>query len=134
MDTKSSRLDDNKARYESSQLQPARLDKYTILELARIPSVARVVEVEDWLGSVYGKAAAPAKATSEGYARMQELNGFDKAQEKSSIRDCFPSEGRVLASRPPTTTAHSARCEVNSGMGMVEWPMYRWRKWATKSV
>lgn len=129
MDTKTSRLDDKKARYKSSQLQAARLDKYTILKLARIHSVARVVEVEDWLGRVYGKAAAPAKATSEGYAPMQELNGFDKAQEKSSIRDCSPSEGRVQASRPPTKLAHSARCEVNGGM-----VMYRWRKWATKSV
>ena len=117
MDTKTSKLDDKKARYASSQPQPARLDKYTILELARIPSVARVVVVENWLERVYNKAAAPAKARCEGYARMQELNGSDKAQEKSSIRGCSPSEGQVLASRTPTTTEHSARCEVDSGMG-----------------
>ena len=132
MDTKTSRLNDTKARYALSQPQPARLNKYTILELARLPSVARVVVVEDWLERVYGKAAAPAKAIWEGYARLQELDGSDKVQEKSSIRDCSPSEGRVLASRPPTRTEHSAGCDVDSGM--VEWPMYRWRKWATKSV
>ena len=117
MDTKTSKLDDKKTRYASSQPQPARLDKYTILELARIPSVARVVVVEDWVERVYGRAAAPAKARCDGYARMQEPNGSDKAQEKSSIRDCSPSKGRVLASRRPSTTEHSARCEVDSGMG-----------------
>ena len=135
MNTEASRQEDPEAGYPLSQSQPARLDKYNILELARIPSIAKEMVIEDWLESVYGKAAAPvvpAKAPTEGCTSTQEFEGSDTPHEKSSMRDCSPGEGRALASRPPTTTEMSAPCDVDTEM--VERKSYKWRKWATESV
>lgn len=115
-----------------SQVQPARLNQYTMLELARLPSIARDVVVEDWLEGVYGKAIGPAKAVSEGPAGSHEVRDSDRPPKKRSIRDSPPSEGQVLASRPPTSTERSSLCDVDTEM--VERKIYKWRKWASESV
>lgn len=108
MNTPSSRRDDTQAGFPSSQVQPARLNQYTILELARLPSIAREVVVEDWLEGVYGKAIGPAGS--------YKVHDSDRLPKKCSIRDCSPSEGQVLASRPPTSTEKSSRCDVDTEM------------------
>lgn len=103
-----------------------------MLELARLPSIARDVVVEDWLEGVYGKAIGPAKAVSEGPAGSHEVHDSDRPPKKRSIRDSSPSEGQVLASRPPTSTERSSLCDVDTEM--VERKIYKRRKWASESV
>ena len=88
--------------------------------------------VEDWLESVYGKAVARVKALSEVPAGIPECHDLDKPLEKCSMGKILPSEGGVLASRPPTSTERSPLCDVDTEM--VERKIYKWRKWATESV
>ena len=132
MDIQTSRREDTKAGCLSSRSQPARLDQYTILELARLPIMAKEVMVEGWLERVYGTAVAPAKAPCEGSAGIQRFGDFDKRLEECSIGGSWPSEGRVLASRPPTSMERSALCDVDTEM--VERKIYKWRHWPTESI
>ena len=90
--------------------------------------------VEDWLESVYGKAVAAATAISEVRvpAGIQKLHDLDELLEKCSMGKILPNEGRVPASRPPTSTERSPLCDVDTEM--VERKIYKWRKWATESV
>lgn len=128
-----SKRDDTKADCPSLCAEPLRLDKYTILELARLPNITREVMVEDWLESVYGKTTGPAEVPSEGIAPIQAFeHSSNNAHETCSNRDCSPSEGQVVASRPPTTTEMSAPCDVDTSF--IERKTYKWRKWATESV
>ena len=131
-DMEITRREDTSASFPPSRLQPARLNRYTILELAHLPNMEREVMVEDWLESVYGKAVAAAKAISEVPARIQEIHDLDILLEKCSMGKILPNEGRVPASRPPTSTERSPLCDVDTEM--VERKIYKWRKWATESV
>lgn len=133
METKVSERDNTKSDCPLSCAEPLRLNKYTILEIARLPSITREVMVEDWLESVYGKTTAPAKIPSEVFAPTRIFeHDSDKPLETYSNRDSSLSEGQVLASRPPTTTETSVPCDVNTLFN--ERKMYKWRKWATESV
>ena len=85
--------------------------------------------VEDWLERVYGKAIGPVKGVSEVAAGIQECYDLNKPLEMGRT---LPSEGGVLASRPPTSTERSALCDVDTEM--VERKDYKWRRWATESV
>ena len=124
--------EDAKASFSSSRPQPARLNQYTILELARLPSISKKAMVEDWLERVCGKAVAPSATQSEGSAGIQELDESGKTLEKNSLGESLSSEGGVLASRPATGTERSPLCDVDTEM--VERKIYKWRKWATESV
>ena len=126
------RREDTKAGFPSSHSQPARLNQYTILELAHLPHIEREVMVKDWLESVYGKAVAPAKARPEVPAGIPEFHDSDELLEKCMMGKILPSEGGVLASRPPTSTERSPLCDVDTEM--VERKIYKWRKWETESV
>lgn len=89
--------------------------------------------VEDWLENIYGKTTALVKVPSVGLAATRDMvHSSDKLLETSRIQDCSPSEGRVLASRPPTITETSAPCDVNTPF--IKRKGYKWRKWATESV
>ncbi|CAF9910257.1 MAG: hypothetical protein ALECFALPRED_006442 [Alectoria fallacina] len=133
MGTSTSRKDDKDAGCPSLYTEPPRLDKYNILELARLPSITREAMVEDWLESVYGKTTAPAKVPWQEFAPERVFeHGSDKPLETGSNRGCSPSEGRVLASRPPTSPETSGPCDVDTTF--TERKIYKWRKWATESV
>ena len=82
--------------------------------------------VEVWLESVYGEAVEPATAIPEVPAGIQELHDLDK------LLEILGNEGRVPASRPPTSTERSPLCDVDTEM--VERKKYKWRKWATESI
>ena len=123
--------EDTQAGLPSSRPQPARLDRYNILELAHLPNIEREVVVEDWLESVYGKTLVPVKALSEVPGGVQDFHDLDKA-EKCRMGKILPSQGGFLASRPSTSTERSPLCDVDTEM--VERKIYKWRKWATESV
>ena len=72
--------------------------------------------VEDWLESVYDKIVAPAKALPEVPAGVPEFHDLEKSLEKCSMGENLPSEGGVLASRPPTSTERSPLCDVDTEM------------------
>ena len=130
-DMETMRGEDTKAGLPSSRPQPARLDRYNILELAHLPIIEREVTVEDWLERVYGKAAVPVRALSEVPGDIPEFHELDNS-EKCSMGKTLRSQGGVLASRPPTSTERSPLCDVDTEM--VERKIYKWRKWATESV
>ncbi|CAF9913025.1 hypothetical protein IMSHALPRED_000881 [Imshaugia aleurites] len=133
MEPETSRRRDAKAGCLLPRIESARLDRYTILELARLPSVTKEVMVEDWLESVYGKTTAPVRAPSAEFAPTGAFGyGSGILFEARSTRDHSPSEGPILASRPPTTTETSVPCDVDTTF--IERKMYKWRKWATESV
>ena len=137
MEAETSRQDDTKAGPPSVHTEPARLDKYTILELARLGTVPRKVVIENWLESVYGRATASATVTSEGFAPLEVSehgsdHGSDNVLETFITRESSPGEGQDLGSRPPTTTGTSGLCDVDTHF--VERKTYKWRNWATESV
>lgn len=134
MEIKTPGQDDTKASCPTIHTEPAQLDKYTILELARLPSITREAVVEDWLESVYGKTATPAKVPCEETPPPSGAfeDGSEKSLETCSRRDCSAMEGRAPGSRPPTTTERSAPCDVDTAF--MERKVYKWRIWETESV
>lgn len=133
METRTSSREDTKADSTSVCTEPARLDKYNILELARLPSITIETRVENWLESIYGKTTAPSQLPPAGSGSITALaQGSNKLLETCNNRDHSPTEARALASRPPTSTERSAVCDVDSTF--IERKGYKWRKWATESV
>ena len=124
--------EDTKAGIPSPRSQPARLNQYTILELAHLPKVEREEMVEDWLESVYGQAVAPVQALSEVPAGIPEIHDLDRPLENGDMGRISPSEVGSLASRPPTSTERSPLCDVDTEM--VERKNYKWRTWGTESA
>ena len=55
MELRAFRRESTEAECRLSCTEPARLNKYSILELARLPGVTREVVIEDQLEGVYGK-------------------------------------------------------------------------------
>lgn len=80
METQASRQDG-----ASLYTELARLDKYTILKLPRIP-VSKEMMVEDWLESVDGQTTAPARVPSSGSSSTR---AFEHGSDMVS-RDSYP--------------------------------------------